>query len=306
MDGPRRTSLPLVGSGYLLRTWGTEDGLPENSATAIVQTQDGYLWFGTFNGLVRFNGDRFTVFNPANTPQLPSAGIVNLHADQRDRLWVSTYAGLVLKDGTQWRTLGTNEGWPGNHVRSFTERKNGDLLMTTFDGQVLTVENDQPTALPAPPGEPGHGYLGTVDESGQWWLAQNRFVGFWNGREWIPVHVPSPTVGRSAVACATARDGGVWVYIAKQLLKFRGGSETSRFSLPELKGGIWSMVGDSQTNLWICSYDSGLFQVTPGGELHHWTTTTGLGTSSTRVVFEDREENLWIGTSGDGLRQLTR
>lgn len=297
---------PLADSGYLLRTWGTEHGLPENSATAIVQTRDGYLWFGTFNGLVRFNGDQFTVFNPANTPQLPSAGIVNLHADQRDRLWVSTYAGLVLKDGTQWRTLGTNEGWPGNPVRSFTERKNGDLLMTTFDGQVLTVEHDRPTELPPPPGEPGQGYLGTVDESGQWWLAQNRFVGFWNGQQWIPVRIPSPPVGRSAVACATARDGGVWIYIAKQLLKFRGGSETSRFSLPGLKGGIWSMVEDSRTNLWICSYDSGLFQVTPGGELRHWTTTTGLGTSATRVVFEDRERNLWIGTSGDGLRQLTR
>lgn len=308
MNWPAHAEFPylLGNSDYLLRAWGTEDGLPENSATAIAQTRDGYLWCGTFNGLVRFNGNRFTIFNPANTPQLSGAGIVNLHADQRDRLWVSTYAGLVLKDGTQWRALGTNEGWPGNYVRSFAERKHGDLLMTTFDGQVLTVENDRPTALPTPPGEPGQGYLGTVDESGQWWLAQNRFVGFWNGQQWIPVHVPSPPGGRSAVACTTARDGGVWVFIAKQLLKFRGGSETSRISLPELKGGIWSMTEDSQTNLWICSYDSGLFQVTPGGELRHWTTTNGLGTSTTRVVFEDREENLWIGTSGDGLRQLTR
>ena len=77
---------PLAGSGHLLRAWGTEDGLPENSATAIVQTRDGYFWFGTFNGLVGFNGDRFAVFNPANTLQLPSAGIVNLYADKRDRL----------------------------------------------------------------------------------------------------------------------------------------------------------------------------------------------------------------------------
>jgi hypothetical protein len=80
---------PPAGSEYLVRAWGTEDGLPENSATAIVQAQEHYLWFGTFNGLVRFNGDNFKVFNPANTPQLPSAGIVNLYADKRDRLWVN-------------------------------------------------------------------------------------------------------------------------------------------------------------------------------------------------------------------------
>src|SRR6266704_6161233 len=70
---------------YLIDTWETEDGLPENSATAMVQTPDGYLWFGTFNGLVRFDGVKFKVFNPANTPQLPSAGIVNLHLDRNGR-----------------------------------------------------------------------------------------------------------------------------------------------------------------------------------------------------------------------------
>lgn len=67
---------------YLIDTWETEDGLPGNSATAVVQTPDGYLWFGTFDGLVRFDGVKFKVLTPANTPQLPSAGIVNLHLDR--------------------------------------------------------------------------------------------------------------------------------------------------------------------------------------------------------------------------------
>ena len=66
---------------YLIDTWETDDGLPENSATAMVQTSDGYLWFGTFNGLVRFDGLKFKVFDPGNTPQLPSEGVVNLHLD---------------------------------------------------------------------------------------------------------------------------------------------------------------------------------------------------------------------------------
>ena len=296
---------PLADSGYLLRAWGTEDGLPENSASAIVQTQDGYLWFGTFDGLVRFDGVKFTVFNPANTPPLPSAGIVNLYADKRDRLWVSTLAGLVVRDGTQWRAFGTNEGWAGSYVRTFAERANGDLLITTFDGHVLAVHNDRLSELPPPPGEPGQGYLGTVDEDGQWWLTQCRFVGHWNGQQWTPAIVPDASVNRSAVACASARGGGVWILLGQELLKFRGGNEASRISLPALQGGIWSMSEDSRTNLWICSYDSGLFQLTPGGELHHWTATNGLGSLSTRVVFEDYEQNLWVGSSGGGLRQLT-
>jgi ligand-binding sensor domain-containing protein len=202
--------------------------------------------------------------------------------------------------------LGTNEGWAGDYVRTFTERGNGDLLITTFDGHVLTFENDRLTELPSPPGEPGRGYLGTVDESGQWWLAQNAFVGYWNGQRWVEAYMPDPSVGRSAIACAAARGGGVWVLLSKELLKFRDGTLVSQQSFPQLRGGIWSLSEDSRTNLWICSYDSGLYQLTPAGELRHWTTTHGLGNLSTRVVFEDREGNLWIGSSGGGLSRLTR
>src|SRR5690606_30658488 len=94
-----------VDSAYHLDRWETEDGLPENSATAMARTPDGYLWFGTFNGLVRFDGAKFTVYHPSNTPQLPSAGIVNIHADRSGRLWISTYTGLVLMEGSNWRRV---------------------------------------------------------------------------------------------------------------------------------------------------------------------------------------------------------
>ena len=111
-------SQPIVRSdpNYLVDNWTTQDGLPENSATAIVQTPDGYLWFGTFEGLVRFNGTEFTVYNPANTPELPSAGIVNLHLDRRGRLWVSTYSGLVLRDGDHWRLVHAEEVRPVSYT----------------------------------------------------------------------------------------------------------------------------------------------------------------------------------------------
>src|SRR6478752_775831 len=90
------TSFSPNSGEWSIRTWETEDGLPENSATAMAQGPDGYLWFGTFNGLVRFDGVRFRVFNRSNTPGLPSDGIVNLHLDRAGRLWISTLAGLVL------------------------------------------------------------------------------------------------------------------------------------------------------------------------------------------------------------------
>ncbi|MCW5554558.1 MAG: hypothetical protein KIS67_20660 [Verrucomicrobiae bacterium] len=304
------TPHPFADSGYLIHTWETADGLPENSATAMVQTSDGYLWFGTFNGLVRFDGIKFTVFNHFNTPELPDNNIVNLHLDREGRLWVSTGLGLVTRkplsaEGgrVDWRTFTADDGWNGDLVRTFAERPNGDLLLTTFNGQVLEFSDNRFMALPPPPGEPGQGYFGGVDEAGQWWVTQNRFVGRWDGSQWISTIAPNPSLGRSAVASAVARDGALWIFLGKELVKFREGKEVLRLPLPRFSGGVWSMSEDSRANVWICSYDSGLFRVSPTGDLHHWGETNGLGYHATRFVFEDRERNLWVGTSGGGLRR---
>jgi len=77
---------------YVITNWRAEEGLPESSATDMVQTSDGYLWFGTFNGLVRFDGSRFTVFGPNNVPAIPHSGIIKLLIDRRGRMWVGTLA----------------------------------------------------------------------------------------------------------------------------------------------------------------------------------------------------------------------
>jgi len=292
----------LTDPTYLIDTWEIEDGLPENSATAMVQTPDAYLWFGTFNGLVRFDGVKFTVFDAANTPQLPSASIVNLHCDRSGRLWVSTSRGLAVREGGQWRTLGTNDGWPSDYVRTFSERGNGDLLITTFHGQVFEFVGGRLTELPTPPGKSGLGYLGCVDDAGHWWVAQHQFIGSWDGQRWRQT-VASTATNAARIGCTTARDGGVWLLMEKDLRKYRQGVEVSRVQLPEVPEAFWSMSEDSRGNVWICT-DHGVCQISPDGRMRRWTTTNGLVSSSTRFVFDDREGNLWVGTSGGGLARF--
>jgi ligand-binding sensor domain-containing protein len=53
---------------YSFDHWTTDNGLPQNNVRDIVQTRDGYLWLATLDGLVRFDGVRFTVFNKSNSP----------------------------------------------------------------------------------------------------------------------------------------------------------------------------------------------------------------------------------------------
>src|SRR5688572_5981357 len=106
---------------YILTYWETDDGLPGNSATAMVQMPDGYLWFGTFNGLVRFDGEQFTVLEPTNTPELASAGIVNLHRDRKGALWCSTLKGMARLENGRWTQFGPAQGWTSDYARTFAE-----------------------------------------------------------------------------------------------------------------------------------------------------------------------------------------
>jgi len=271
----------------------------------MAQTPDGYLWFGTFSGLVRFDGVKFTVFDRGNTPELPSAGVVNLHLDRRGWLWVSTLKGTAVLAEGKWRTFGTNDGWAGNYVRTFSERRNGDLLLTTFDGAVLEFVNGRLSQLPPPPGRPGSGYLGQVDAVGQWWVVQFHFIGRWDGQRWEQTVAP-PTVNASVdkLGLAASRDGGMWLFLTNSVRKYRGGSEVSRLELPEPLHNVWCISEDSRSNLWICTSLDGIRRVSPAGEVRGWSTTNGLAKDSTRFVFEDRENNLWVGTSGGGLQRF--
>src|SRR5206468_10639538 len=82
---------------YVHDAWTGEDGLPQNSILSIAQTRDGYLWLGTWGGLARFDGVRFTVFNRGNTEELKNNYIYALHEDHEGSLWIGTGGGGLTR-----------------------------------------------------------------------------------------------------------------------------------------------------------------------------------------------------------------
>ncbi len=297
----------LEADEWTIQTWQVDDGLPDSSATAMAQTPDRYLWFGTFDGLVRFDGATFTVLDPDNTPQLPGRKIVNLHTDQRGWLWISTTQGLVVRAGARWLDFTRDPALEGAIIRTFAERGDGDLLLTTFDGKVVEFTESGLNPLPEPPGNPGRGYWGGVDDAGRWWVVQNRFVGRWDGQRWMPSWSASELEGVEPenVGCAPARDGGLWVLVGTNLRRFSQGSEVQRRQLSKPISGVWSLFEDSHGDIWIPSYSLGLFQLSPSGRLRCRKEINGLACDSFRFAFEDNEQNLWVGTNSRGLTRLT-
>ncbi len=105
---------------YMRTVWGTSSGLPQNSVQAVVQTRDGYLWFGTQEGLVRFDGSRFVVFNERSTPGMPGTDVRSLFESPDGTLWIGMTAGLArLKDG-QFTGYTCANGLPHEWIYSIT------------------------------------------------------------------------------------------------------------------------------------------------------------------------------------------
>lgn len=123
-------------SGYLLDLWTSDNGLPDNSVSSILQTPDGYLWIGTENGLTRYDGVRFVTFDPANTPQFAHARVSALFTDVRGTLWINTYDGSL----TSMRNGVFTHEWSGGQVTAVFSRSNQTFFATLSSGVAVRTE----------------------------------------------------------------------------------------------------------------------------------------------------------------------
>src|ERR1043166_10290971 len=118
-------------SQFNRQVWVTENGLPQNTVHSIVQTQNGYIWIATEEGLARFDGVRFTVFDKQNTPELKSNDIRVLLEDRSGALWAGTAAGLVrLADG-KFTAFTVRDGLPSDRIDAICEDAENALWIAT-------------------------------------------------------------------------------------------------------------------------------------------------------------------------------
>lgn len=125
---------PQVHAEYRFDNWTTDDGLPQNGVRRIAQTPDGYLWFTTFDGLVRFDGVNFTTFNKSNTKGIINNRFTNIFADKDGNLYATTAEDGVLtvyRDGTF--TTYNSEQVPGNYIKYIETDANGELRFLSED-----------------------------------------------------------------------------------------------------------------------------------------------------------------------------
>jgi len=113
---------------YRFDSWTTDNGLPQNSVRSIIQTRDGYLWLTTFDGLVRFDGVRFKVFDKSNTRELSTNRFTCLYEDKDGTLWAGTGDGMFT-------SYTTADGMLSGQVFGFGQNLKGELLIGIGNGQ---------------------------------------------------------------------------------------------------------------------------------------------------------------------------
>ena len=132
---------------------GMQDGLPGGGASCMVQADDGYVWFGTYHGIARFDGVHFKVFTPENTPEIPHLCVSHAHRDRTGRLWFSTVEGMVSHASGRWTRHGPEDGWASNSALTFSDGADGVMYVTGHDGKVLRRVGDrfeEVQGVPAP------------------------------------------------------------------------------------------------------------------------------------------------------------
>ncbi|HEX9658326.1 MAG TPA: two-component regulator propeller domain-containing protein [Bacteroidota bacterium] len=293
-------------SQYTIDRWQQGDDFPVASVESIVQTSDGYLWFGATNGLFRYDGVRFVEFSTKTHSGLRSNRIKVLYEDSKGELWIGTQGGgiSILRRGTI-SAFEPRDSLPSDYVRAILEDRRGDIWIGT-DGEGLCRIGKDSTV-------------------------------YYNRK--------NPALDQRVTSILESQDGSIWVGTFGGLFKFSQGTWT-RFGRQEGLSAdtIFCMkeVGDA---IWIGTYGGGLTKLTKGqfsvvgknqGLVDRNVTALGgdeeqgvlactlLGgvsrlyngeVSSRHVgdpergeyaiaVLQDRELNVWVGLQSGGLVRL--
>ncbi|HEX8700290.1 MAG TPA: two-component regulator propeller domain-containing protein [Myxococcaceae bacterium] len=290
---------------FLHHSWQTKDGLPQSSIMSLAQTPDGYLWAGTQEGLVRFDGVSFTTYNQDDSPALKDNLVRRLEVDQDGTLWIATGRGLTRRS-----KHGTFQfiAHPAMELRNLIDLEvahDGSVWIATFGQGVFqysasgfrhwTVSHGLANPMVAALAE---------DEQGSIWVGSNGGLQRWDGATFS---APLPFEGRDTVSVRSlliTPDGTLMA--GTELGEVYRLEEGRMLRVPEasLPGSpIVQLFMDRAGSLWVGSRGHGMLRLARG-QRSVPAPTHVLSSGTVFAVFEDREGNLWLGTDGQGLHRF--
>src|SRR6266481_4488440 len=289
------------------QSWQKEQGLTQSPVRARTQTRDGYLWLGTDNGLVRFDGLRFTAFGAADG--IKNSPITVLLQDHRGALWIGTSdGGLSCWDNNRFATLTTRDGLPANCITALIEDNSGRVWIGTEAGLVLWEKGHLSASSAI--GQFNGARINALfkDQKGTVWIsAKNAGIYHFTNERFVAVADDSLEGLLKESHCLMVDHAGrLWLGARDDFVLCSEGDRWYRYKIPrhEAKSHITSLVEEPDGTVWAGSSSGGLFQFKDGKSVAI-PAGTGLAGNLVESLLTDREGHLWVGTEA-GLNRLRR
>jgi signal transduction histidine kinase/ligand-binding sensor domain-containing protein len=280
-------------------SWTTDNGLPQASITSILQTRDGFLWFATFGGLVRYDGLRFQVFNTGNTKGLRTGRFVYMFEDREGNLWIATEGqGLTRYKDEVFTTFTTENGLYNNQVGPILEDPSGNLIIHSGD-RLLSWKNEG--FVPYSSNEPTTGQFHRTYYGALWYLDHSTIKKLEQGK--ITTEF---TTNYDVRGFYEDRAGRLWMGTREDTLLMYQAGKIRTFSAKDgyEKFHVSSFYEDSSGSIWFGSNKKGLYRF-KDGRFDSFNAEDGLAGNEVRVIYQDREGTIWVGTE-TGLSRMTQ
>jgi ligand-binding sensor domain-containing protein len=289
---------------YDIRLYQAEHGLPMNDLKVVFQDSKGYIWLGCQEGLVRFDGVRFVLFDKSKYPGLRENFIWDIKEDWEGNLWVATYGGGVSRfDGKTFTTFDTSAGLPHNMVKCILIAKDQTIWFGTEGGLTHLKDGAFTTVRLSGSQLNQEIYALLEDDVGNILVGRRKY-----GLDVLTNGAISHWPTADGVVRILRRDAHgeiiVWTDVARTYSFRKGRLEESHLFFLPLKHAVNDILKDRDGNTWFCTDGNGIVRHA-NGKYASLKSENGLPEGHDFFLrgIEDREKNLWFVGDG-GLLQM--
>jgi len=287
---------------YVHNAWTSEHGLPENDVRSIVQTRDGYLWLATEEGLARFDGVHFKVFDKHNIDAIKNNFILSLFEDREGTLWFGSWGGgLVRFRGGQFEAYTESDGLSNNIVNAITQDREGRIWIGTGEGGLNVWKDGKFKSYTTAQGL-SHNRVHTLYSShdGTIWIGSDGGLDRFRDGKITSPRQPKDLRKNGVFALYEDGRGVLWIGSNHGLYSYKDGIFTLIKQIP--RSNVSAIYQDRDHSLFVGT-EGGLYRL-QHGKVESFAVKDGLTAPSVSSIFEDREGSLWIGTVFGGLDRL--
>ena len=300
---------------YISRNWNAESGLPANTITDVMQDSDGYMYFGTYSGLLRFDGVEFLTMNRLYDEYYDFISARTTFQDSRGHIWIgSNDEGLICLRHNNGEVLKytVNDGLPNSSVRAICEDKNNFMWIGTASGVICINRNYLLEYLAGFDKIPYDNKFIVnqlyCDTAGRMWIVtreENGLYCYSGGKFEVSDIIKSI---KNPIVTYVSQDstGAFWFGVAPHyVVKVTSDSETVYdVGHGNQKGtSVTAIFQDSAKNMWF-ALDNGI-TVLHDGVFSYMDTSSLLADDSVNDILEDRENNIWLALDRGGIQKLS-